>query len=82
MPVGDLVSNLAYMVMAALAWSLKAWLALWLPVKGRWKERHRQEGSSVLRMEFKQFVNAFIRVPALVVRGERRVVFKLLSWNP
>ena len=26
MPVGDLVSNWAYMVMASLAWSLKAWM--------------------------------------------------------
>jgi hypothetical protein len=31
MPVDDLVSNWAYMVMAALAWSLKAWAALLLP---------------------------------------------------
>ncbi|MBE7457348.1 MAG: IS1380 family transposase [Planctomycetia bacterium] len=31
---GDLVSNWAYMVMAALAWSLKAWLALLLPAEG------------------------------------------------
>ncbi len=31
MPVGDLVSNWAYMVMASLAWSLKAWSALALP---------------------------------------------------
>ena len=36
----------------------------------------------MLRLEFKTFVNAFIRVPALVIRGGRRVVFKLLSWNP
>lgn len=82
MPVADLVSNWAYMVMAALAWSLKAWLALLLPAQGRWKERHTSEKHSVLRMEFKTFVNAFIRVPALVIRGGRRVVFKLLSWNP
>ncbi len=82
MPVGDLVSNWAYMVMASLAWSLKAWLALRLPAQGRWKERHKSEKQSVLRMEFKKFVNSFIRVPALVVRGGRRVVFKLLSWNP
>ena len=30
-PVDDLVSNWAYMVMASLAWSLKAWSALLLP---------------------------------------------------
>jgi hypothetical protein len=31
MPVGTLVSNWAYMVMASLAWTLKAWFALMLP---------------------------------------------------
>src|SRR5438552_19035058 len=36
MPVGDLVSNGAYMVMASLAWSRKAWAALLLTVQGRW----------------------------------------------
>ena len=41
MPVGDLVSNWAYMVMASLAWSLKAWAALLLPEDGRWAEKHR-----------------------------------------
>ena len=35
MPVGDLTSNWAYMVMASLAWSLKAWSALVLPEGGR-----------------------------------------------
>ncbi len=31
-PVNTLVANWAYMVMAALAWSIKAWCALSLPV--------------------------------------------------
>jgi hypothetical protein len=33
-------------------------------------------------MEFKAFLNAFIRVPAQVVRTSRRIVFRLLAWNP
>ena len=82
MPVGDLVSNWAYMVMASLAWTLKAWFALLLPEHGRWKEKYRSEKKSVLLMEFRGFVNALIRVPALVVRTGRQLVFKLLSWNP
>jgi hypothetical protein len=81
MPVGDLVSNWAYLVMASLAWTLKAWFALLLPVRGRWRERHEQEKASVLRMEFKRFVNAFVRMPAQVVRTGRRIVFRLLAWN-
>jgi len=33
-------------------------------------------------MEFKKFVNPFVRVPAQVVRTGRRLLFCLLSWNP
>ena len=41
-PVDNLLSNWAYMVMASLAWNLKAWLALWTPPSpGRWHARHR-----------------------------------------
>jgi hypothetical protein len=82
MPVNDLVANWAYMVMASLAWTLKAWFALLLPETGPWKERHKQEKSSVLRMEFKRFVNAFVGVPAQLVRTGRRLLFRLLAWNP
>jgi hypothetical protein len=82
MPVDNLVSNGAYMVMASLAWTLKAWFALLLPERRRWKDKHRREKQSVLRMEFKKFVNAFMRVPAQVVRAGRRILFRLLSWNP
>jgi len=82
MPVGDLVSNWAYMVMASLAWTLKAWFALLLPARGRWKKQHAQQKASVLRMEFKRFVNAFVRVPVQVVRSGRRILLRLLSWNP
>ena len=82
MPVGDLVSNWAYMVMASLAWTLKAWLALVLPVAGRWREKHESQKRSVLRMEFGTFLNAFMRLPCQVVRKGRRLVYRLLSWNP
>lgn len=82
MPVDNLVSNWAYMVMASLAWSLKAWFALLLPESGRWGQKYREEKAQVLRMEFKRFVNAFVRIPAQVVRTGRRLLFRLLSWNP
>jgi hypothetical protein len=82
MPVDTLVSNGAYMVMAALAWTLKAWFALRLPETGRWAARYAAEKAAVLRMEFKAFVNAFIRIPVQVVRTSRRVVLRLLAWNP
>jgi hypothetical protein len=81
-PVDNLVSNWAYMVMAALAWSLKAWCALRLPEGGRWKEKYKAEKHTLVRMEFKKFVNAFVRVPALVVKTGRRILLRLVSWNP
>jgi len=82
MPVDNLRSNWAYMVMASLAWTLKAWLALSLPEGGRWAARHREQKQAVLKMEFKRFLNAFLRVPCQVVRSGRRVVYRLLAWNP
>lgn len=81
MPTGDLLSNWAYMVMASLAWSLKAWLALLLPEDGRWGEKYRQQKYKLLRMEFRQFLNSMMRTPAQVVWTGRRVVLRLLSWN-
>ena len=82
MPVGDLVSNWAYMVMASLAWTLKAWLALLLPARGRWAFRHQVERDRVLRMEFRTFLHAFMLVPAQIVRTGHRVLYRLLGWNP
>jgi len=82
MPVDNLVSNWAYMVIASLAWTLKAWYALLLPEDGRWAEKHRAEKYAVLAMEFKTFVNAFIRLPCQIVRTGRHILFRLLSWNP
>jgi hypothetical protein len=82
MPVDTLLSNWAYMVMAALAWTLKAWFALRLPETGRWAARYAAEKAAVLRMEFKAFLQAFMLTPVQVVRTSRRLVFRLLAWNP
>ena len=81
-PVDTLVSNGAYMVMAGLAWSLKAWAALLLPEHPRWRDQHRDEKRSLLRMEFTTFCVALIQMPCQVVRSGRRIVYRLLSWNP
>jgi Transposase DDE domain group 1 len=82
-PVDNLLGNWAYMVMTALAWNLKAWWALTLPeTPGRWRQQHRQDKDWVLKIEFKTFVNAFVRLPCQIVRGGRQLVYRLLSWNP
>ena len=81
-PVDSLLSNWAYMVMASLAWSIKAWTALLLPETGRWKEKRSVEKQKLLRMDFTTFRNVAINMPAQIVRGGRRIVYRLLSWNP
>ena len=81
MPVDTLLSSGAYMVMAALAWTLKAWFALRLPETGRWAARYAAEKAAVLRMEFKAFLHAFMLIPVQIVRTSRRLVFRLLAWN-
>ena len=54
-PLDSLESNWAYMVIASLAWSLKAWSALLIPVSGRYKERREKEKRTLLRMEFPKY---------------------------
>ena len=69
--------------MMALAWNLKAWWALSLPeTPGRWQEQHRVEKRWALALEFKTFVQAFVRLPCQLIRSGRRLLFRLLSWNP
>ena len=81
-PLDTLLSNWAYMLITAQAWNLKAWLALSLPEpNGRWREKHAEEKDRVLRMEFRTFVNAFIRIPCQVVRTGRKIIHRLLAWN-
>lgn len=81
-PVNDLVSNWAYMLMASLAWNLKAWLALWLPAPpGRWQEQHAAQKQTLLTCEFRTFVNRFIRIPCQVLTTGRQLVLRLLAWN-
>ena len=81
-PVDGLVSNWAYMVMASLAWSLKAWSALMLPVTPRHAAKHEAEKRSLLRMEFATFRAAVIEMPCQIVRSGGRLIYRLLSWNP
>jgi hypothetical protein len=80
-PTNTLNSNWAFMVMASLAWSLKAWLALSLPVQERWRTHHLTERERILRMEFRTFVSGFMAVPAQIVTAGRRIIYRVLAWN-
>jgi hypothetical protein len=73
MPVGDLVSNWAYMVICSLAWTLKAWFALLV--------RNYKTREKLLRMEFRQFLNGIIKVPVQIINTSRRILFRVLGYN-
>jgi Transposase DDE domain group 1 len=73
MPVSDLEGNGAYMVMATLAWNLKAWWSLLVPKRDR--------GMELLRMEFRRFLHSIILIPCQLVRTGRRIIYRVLSYN-
>ncbi len=81
-PLNTLDANWAYMVTSSLAWTLKAWFALMLPVVPRWREKHEADRQWVLRIEFRTFLQQLILVPAQILRSGRRVVFRILAWRP
>ena len=73
MPVDSLVSNWSYMVMASLAWTLKAWFALLV--------RKREHRDQLLSMEFRRFLNALIKIPVQIITAGRRIVWRILGYN-
>src|SRR5262249_397831 len=81
-PVDHLVGNWAYLVMASLAWTLKAWAALLLPEGPGHAPGHRDAKRSGLRREFATFRQTVIARPCQIVRTSRRLIYRLLSWTP
>jgi len=73
MPVDDLLSNWAYMVIASLAWTIKSWYGLLTPNKAL--------GRQIIRMEFKRFINTFIKIPCLIIKTGHRIVYRLVGYN-
>jgi len=73
MPVRDLHSNWAYMVMASLAWNLKSWYGLLMP--------SRERGKQVVKMEFRRFLQSFILLPCQIIKTGRKIVYRLLCYN-
>ena len=73
-PLYDLVSNWAYMVMATLAWNIKSWMAMMM---------HRQsDRQEYVRMEFRRFLHSLMLLPGRVVRRARSVTIRLLGYQP
>jgi Transposase DDE domain group 1 len=81
-PVNTLNANWAYMTIAALAWTLKAWCALLLPVTPRWAEHHNEQRRRLLTMDFRTFLAAFIAIPCQIITTGRRVRWRILTYNP
>ncbi|MBA2683108.1 MAG: IS1380 family transposase [Gemmatimonadaceae bacterium] len=81
-PVNTLNANWAYMVIASLAWTLKVWSGLLLPVSPRSREVHEAERATIVRMDFRTFLQRFIMIPAQIVRSGRRTIYRLLAWRP
>jgi hypothetical protein len=73
LPVNTLEGNWAYMVIGALAWSIKVWLGLLQGQKG-----HRQ---ALLSMEFKQFLQEWLTLACQIVRAGRQMIYRVLQYN-
>jgi len=73
-PLYDLVSNWAYMVMATLAWNIKSWFAMMM---------HQQSDRRLyVNMEFPRFIHSIIMIPCRVVRRARSIVIRLIGCQP
>jgi hypothetical protein len=73
-PLYDLVSNWAHMVMAALAWNIKSWFAMMMHLKS--------DRRAYIRMEFRAFLNSIILIPCSVMRRSRSITLRLLGYQP
>jgi hypothetical protein len=80
-PLNTLEANWAYMTFVALAWTLKAWFALLLPIHPRWAAKHYADKERILRMEFHSFLQQLILVPAQILRSGRRLIYRFLAWR-
>ena len=69
------------MLMTSLAWTLKAWSALLLPISSRHRSKHEAERRKLLTMEFRTFLDQMIHVPCQIIRHARKVVYRLLNWT-
>jgi hypothetical protein len=61
------------MLIAALAWNIKAWHAIMMHRKA---DRH-----GFIRMEFKRFLDTVIRIPATVAVRARSIVVRLVAYT-
>jgi hypothetical protein len=80
-PVNTLLANWAYMTMASLAWSLKAWCALLLPDEPALARTPRGATPAPPHHGVPHLPPAFIEIPAQIVTTGRRVRWRILAYN-
>ena len=82
-PLDTLLSNGAYMAIAALAWSLKIWSGLLIQPSGPPQQQEKQQASKreILRMEFQTYRQRLMQLPAQIIRRSRQLVYRLLSYR-
>ena len=74
MPAAEFIANWAYMVIGSLAWNMKSWMGQIMPDQAK--------GEQVTRMEFKRFKHCMINVPCQITNSGRRLIFRILNYNP
>jgi hypothetical protein len=74
-PAVEFNANWAFMIIGALAWNLKPWLALTLPDDLDLDYNL----SELITMGFRRFLSEAIQIPAQVLRSGRRTIHRLLS---
>lgn len=75
MPAKEFEANWAYMVIAAMAWNMKSWLALLM------NEINAELGKKLIEIEFKRFKNWIINIPCQIIKTGRYVVYKIMSYS-
>jgi len=50
-------------------------------VSPRWKQQHTAERQTLLRMEFKQFIEHFVQIPRQIIQQGWRTIHRILNWN-
>lgn len=73
LPVRAFNANWTFLVIGALAWNLKAWAGLLLPAS--------LGARSLLKMEFRRFLQEIMLAPTQILRTGRRLVYRLLGVN-
>src|SRR5207244_6168827 len=73
-PLYDLVSNWAYMVIAALSWNIKSWFAMMM--------HRKHDRRDYIRMQFRRFLTGIILIPAMLIRRARSTTAPLIGYQP